>query len=162
MSVNRYKSHVIVLPEDRANEEIANGFIQSLTVKNRAIQIERPAKGWGKVVEKFKEQLVPEMRKYEKSITVLLIDFDQQEDRFSSVATQIPDDLKDRVFVIGVLSEPESLKRKVKMTFEQIGNSLAEDCPDNKNELWEDDLLKHNETELDRILISVKSFLFTI
>jgi len=146
MSANRYKPHIIVLPEDRANEEITNGFIQSPKVNSRAMQVERPANGWVKVVEKFTKQLVPEMRRYTESITVLLIDFDQHDDRLSSVTTQIPDDLKDRVFVLGVLSEPEELRRKIKKTFEEIGNSLAEDCPGNKNELWGDDLLKYNKT----------------
>ena len=57
MRVNRYKPHIFVLPEDRANEEIANGFIQAENVNFRAIQIERIANGWNKVVEKFNEQL---------------------------------------------------------------------------------------------------------
>ncbi len=30
MSINRYRRYLIVLPEDRANERIANGFIKNL------------------------------------------------------------------------------------------------------------------------------------
>jgi len=43
MSINRYKPYIIVLPEDRANEEITNGFILAPNVNNRAIKVERPA-----------------------------------------------------------------------------------------------------------------------
>jgi len=151
MSINRYKPYIIVLPEDRANEEITNGFILAPNVNNRAIKVERPAKGWLKVVEKFTTQLVPEMRQFTDSFVVLLMDFDQREDRLTLVTSQIPEDLKDRVFALGVLSEPENLKRNINKTFEEIGDPLAKDCPDNKNELWRHDLLRHNETELDRI-----------
>ena len=160
MSINRYKPHIIVLPEDRANEEITNGFIQAPNVNNCAIQVERPANGWGKVVEKFTEQLIPEMRKFTERITVLLIDFDQHKNRLDIVKKEIPDDLKDRVFVLGVLSEPENLKREINKTFEEIGDFLAKDCPDNKNELWGHDLLRHNGTELDLIIPLVQPFLF--
>jgi hypothetical protein len=162
MSINRYKPYIIVLPEDRANEEITNGFILAPNINNRAIKVERPAKGWLKVVEKFTTQLVPEMRQFTDSFVVLLMDFDQHEDRLTFVTSQIPEELKDRVFVLGVLSEPENLKRNINKTFEEIGDSLAKDCPDNKNELWRHDLLRHNETELDRIVSSVQPFLFRV
>lgn len=160
MSINRYQPHIIVLPEDRANEEIANGFIQDENVNERAIHVERPAGGWGKVVEKFTEVHVSEMRQFTNSMIVLLIDFDQREDRFSHVNSQIPDDLKERVFVLGVQSNPESLRRDIKKSFEKIGETLAKDCSNNTNELWGHDLLKHNKTELDRMILSVKPFLF--
>jgi hypothetical protein len=67
-----------------------------------------------------------------------------------------------RAFVLGVLSEPEKLKTKCKMSFEKIGETLAEGCPDNKHELWMDELLKHNEGELSRILLLVRPFLFSV
>ncbi len=160
MSINRYQPHIIVLPEDRANEEIANGFLQAENVNQRAVQVERPAGGWGKVVDKFIEVHIPEMRQFTKSMIVLLIDFDQREDRFSYVESQIPEDLKKRVFVLGVQSNPESLRRDTKKTFEEIGEALAKDCSDNTNELWGHPLLEHNKTELDRMILSVKPFIF--
>ncbi len=131
MSGNREKPHVVVLPEDEANEKIANGFILSLNINARAIIIDKYAGGWRKVVSKFQDQLVPEMRKYRACVVVLLIDFDCYEgsshnDRLSTVTCNIPDDLKNRVFVLGVLSEPEKLKTKSKMSFEKIGEILAD------------------------------------
>lgn len=160
MSRNRYQPHIIILPEDRANEEIANGFIEYPNVNERAIQIERPAGGWGKVIEKFTEVHVPEMRLFTKRMIVLLIDFDRSEDRFSYVESQIPQDLKERVFVLGVQSNPESLRRDIQKNFEGIGETLAKDCSDNTNQLWGHALLKHNKTELERMILSVKPFLF--
>jgi hypothetical protein len=44
---------------------------------------------------------------------VLLIDFDNRENRLSYAQSQIPDDLKERVFILGVQSEPENLKRDI-------------------------------------------------
>ena len=49
-----------------------------------------------------------------RSTADLLIDFDERENRFSYVESQIPDDLKERVFVLGVQSNPESLRRDIK------------------------------------------------
>ena len=92
----------------------------------------------------------------------LLIDFDEYEDRLIYVNAQIPDNLKNRVFVLGVLSEPESLRRDINKNFEKIGEALAKDCSDNTNELWGHYLLKHNKTELDRMISSVKPFLFNL
>ena len=166
MNINRYKPHLIVLPEDRADEEIANGFILPLHINDRAIKVDKPAGGWLDVVQKFKTELVPEMQKYTACLAVMLIDFDCYEgrsykDRLYQVTNEIPDELKNRVFVLGVLTEPEKLKTKSRKNFEKIGETLAEGCPDKKNELWMDELLIHNEDELSRIMLSVKPFLFS-
>jgi len=168
MSVNNYQDHVLVLPEDDANRQIANGFILDSNVKQRLIQVLPIADGWGKLVGKFKDDHVYLMRKFQKRMMVLLIDFDRREDRLSYVKSQIPEYLQDRVFIIGVLSDPEDLKR-IKKKFEsigtgkleQIGETLANNCSNNNtNGLWGHDLLKHNKTELDRMILSVKPFLF--
>jgi len=92
----------------------------------------------------------------------LLIDFDEDTARLNYVKHQIPDDLKNRVFILGVLSEPESLKRDIKKSFEKIGEALAKDCSDNTNELWGHNLLIHNKAELARLISSVKPFLFNL
>ena len=158
MSVNKHKPHILVLPEDDANRQIANGFIRNLD--SRAIQVVPIADGWTKAVEQFTNDYVPGMRKFPQRMIVLLIDFDERENRLSYVESQIPDDLKERVFILGVLSNPESLRRDIKKNFEKIGEVLAKDCADNKYELWGHDLLKHNKTVLDRMILSVKPYLF--
>ncbi|MCU0543136.1 MAG: hypothetical protein MUE44_13345 [Oscillatoriaceae cyanobacterium Prado104] len=159
--MNKYQPHVLVLPEDDANRQIANGFILNSSVNELAIQVLPIANGWEKVVDSFKKNHVSEMRKFTQRMIVLLMDFDEDcEDRLSYVKEQIPDDLENRVFVIGVLSEPEKLRSDLRKNFEKIGETLANDCSDNTNQLWGHALLKHNKNELDRMIISIKPFLF--
>jgi hypothetical protein len=49
------------------------------------------------------------MRQYPQRNILLIIDFDECEDRLNFVESYIPDDIKNRVFVLGVQSNPESL-----------------------------------------------------
>ncbi len=158
--INRYKPHLLVLPEDDANRQIANGFLLDSKLNSRAIQVLPEARGWEDVVEKFTKDYASTMRQYSHRMIALLIDFDQDEARLDYVKQHIPTDLEDRVFVLGVLSEPERLRSDIKKNFEEIGETLANDCSDDTNELWGHELLKHNKTELARMVPSVKSFLF--
>jgi hypothetical protein len=157
---NKYQPHIHVLAEDDANRQIANGFLLGSNLNNRAVKVLPLPGGWKKTVEEFTKEYAPEMRQLRHRMMVLLIDFDDNENRLSYVESHIPDDLKARVFVLGVLSEPENLRRDIKKTFEEIGEALATDCPDHTNELWGHTLLKHNKGELDRMASSVKPFLF--
>ncbi len=92
---------------------------------------------------------------------VLLIDFDRDENRLSYVKNQIPNELIDRVFILGVQSNPEQLKTATHKSFEAIGKALAQDCSENKHkQLWQHPLLIHNQPELERMTQSVKPFLF--
>lgn len=157
---NKYQPHIHVLAEDDANRQIVNGFLLEPNLNNRAVKVLPIPGGWGKTLEEFNNKYASEMRQLPKRMMVLLIDFDDDENRLSYVESHIPDDLKARVFVLGVLSEPENLKRESKKTFEEIGEALAKDCSDNKNELWGHNLLKHNKPELDRMATLVRPFLF--
>ena len=157
---NKYLPHIHVLAEDDANRQIANGFLLELNVNNRAVKVLPLPGGWKKTVEEFTKEYAPEMRQLRHRMMVLLIDFDDNENRLSYVESHIPDDLKARVFVLGVVSEPENLRTDIKKTFEEIGEALAKDCSDNTNELWGHTLLKHNKGELARMASSVKPFLF--
>jgi len=76
------------------------------------------------------------------------------------VKQKIPIDLQDRVFVIGVFSEPENLRSSLSKSFEEIGEALAEDCSKNTNDLWAHKLLQHNKDGLNRMSASIKQFLF--
>jgi hypothetical protein len=163
MSRNKYRLHILVLPEDDANRQIANGFLLNPNINSGAIQVLPPAGGWEYVVDKFMQDYASEMQNLPERRMVLLIDFDRQlERRLSDVRSRIPANITDRVFVLGVLSEPEDLKRNMKsrISLERIGENLAQGCPENTNELWNHDLLIHNRIELERMSISVRSFLF--
>lgn len=157
---NKYQPHIHVLAEDDANRQIANGFLLESNLNNRAVKVLPLRGGWKKTLEEFNKKYASEMRQLPERMMVLLIDFDNDENRLSYVESHIPDDLKARVFVLGVLSEPENLKRESNKTFEEIGEALAKDCSNNKNELWGHNLLKHNKPELDRMATLVKPFLF--
>lgn len=160
MSVNRYKPHILVLPEDDANRQIAAGFILDPNLNAWAIQVLPPVGGWKKVVDDFREVYAPVMKGYPERRIVLLIDFDQKYEKRLSCVKDISPELVDRVFVLGSLSEPEDLKRNIGKSFEKIGEALSQDCVNNTRHLWGHDLLKHNESELDRMILSVKPFLF--
>jgi mitochondrial fission protein ELM1 len=169
MSVNRHQKHLLVLPEDKANRQIANGFLLELSINSRAVQVLQFAGGWGNVIQEFLHDYVPTMRKYPQTMIALLIDFDDHkpnfssyEDRLNYIKSQIPDDLEEKVFILGSRTSPEKLKTAMNnKSFEAIGESLAKDCAENTNETWGHDYLKHNEKELKRMILSVKPFLFT-
>ncbi len=90
---------------------------------------------------------------------ILLIDFDNNEDRLRTAKAAIPEGLADRVFVLGALSEPEALKA-VLGPYETIGSEMANDCRDETDTTWGHDLLRHNAGELDRLRKHVRSILF--
>ena len=77
MSINKNKPHLLILPEDDANRQIVNGFIQNLNVNNRAIQILPIADGWKKAIDKFTKEHIKAMRQYPQRNILLIIDFDR-------------------------------------------------------------------------------------
>lgn len=161
MSVNVYKPHVIVLPEDDANRQIATGFLLDPGVKLRTIQVLPAAGGWGNVLGSFVNDQITALRKYQGRHVVLLIDFDDQvEARHTQFLNQFPVDVKDRVFLLGTQSEPEPLRTCCGDSLENIGKVLAAECFRNETDLWQHPLLEHNEVERARLNAKVKSFLF--
>lgn len=160
MSSNKYKPHIIVLPEDEANRQIALGFELHQHLNPRVIQILPVIGGWSKVVDEFITVYVPSMREYKERRIVLLIDFDEQNGRLDLIKEQVPLEIQDRVFILGVFSEPEALKREVGKNLEEIGKALADDCKDQTEILWGHELLKHNKAELDRVNQLFRQYLF--
>lgn len=161
MRINREQLHVIVIPEDNANQQLAFGFIEHHAVNDRLIQVMPPANGWPGVLKKFSEVYLPLLQAYPHAHVVMLVDFDEKVDqRKSNFENHIPDDVRDRVFVIGSRSEPEKLKKKLKLGFAKIGDELAENCHSDGYVLWSHQELAHNESELQRLIASVKPFLF--
>jgi hypothetical protein len=160
VTLNRFRPHLFVLPEDDANRQIANGFCQHLSLRQRVIQVLEPAGGWTKVLQQFSDQHIPELSRYAEERLILPIDFDEKTTRLALFQQDIPESLQERVFVIGSLSDPEDLRRQLEMSFEQIGETLANHCAENNPELWNHDLLTHNNAEIERMTGSIKPFLF--
>lgn len=160
MSVNNYLPHVMVLPEDRANHELAHGFSINLTEFRRVFQVLPEAGGWSKVRKLFQEEHRLEMENNAFRHMILLVDFDEKANRLSEMKKVVPNSLSDRVFVIGVWSEPEELKRRQLGSRESIGRQLADECYDDKLNLWNHELLRHNASELDRMKVKLRPILF--
>ena len=166
MSCNEDRHHVHVLPEDAANSQLADGFLRSLSQSaSRQLHVLRVAGGWIKVLETFKAVHLPEMYGCPKRFMVLLIDFDEKvQVRLKQAWEYVPDHLNDRVFILGVRSEPEALKRAFhkdgRGSYTKIGEALAEDCRDESYKTWHHALLQHNAAELERLRRVVRPFLF--
>lgn len=159
--VNRYQPHVIVLPEDDANRQLANGFVLALDEPAmRKIQILNEAGGWIKALNSFESDHVNYMDKFKDRHIVLLIDFDDDPQRFNEATRKIPRRLRNRTFVLGSRSDPESLQRAGMGTLEEIGGAIANDCRERKRSIWKHDLLRHNEAEIERMSQSVRAILF--
>jgi hypothetical protein len=161
MSVNKYKPHVFLIPEDDANRQLAVGFLDHEAVADRVVDMRDPAGGWSKVLDIFESEYLKLLRGNENAHVVMLIDFDKKvEDRKVQVQQKIPDDVSSRVFVVGSKDEPESLKGELGMAFERIGRELADDCLKDDFELWRHPHLIHNSDEWQRMVHAVKPILF--
>ncbi len=162
MSVNKHLRHVLVLPEDDADRQIANGFLKDPALLTHRIQVLPPADGWMKVLECFKSDHVRQMDSWPLRSMVLLIDFDNDTNRLTYARTFVPDRLMDRVFVLGAWTDPQKLKASLDLTLEAIGEALAKDCREETDATWGRELLRHNSGEVDRLRDRVRPFLFQI
>lgn len=158
--VNKYRPHVLILPEDEANSQIATGFQLQLGLGfQRQMQVLAPSGGWVRVLEHFRSEHASELQICDYRFMVLLIDCDGIEDRLEGARTSIPGHLRDRVFVLGVLTDPEALRREIG-SYETIGGQMADDCRAGTDKIWGHKLLRHNATEIDRLRRYVRPILF--
>ncbi|HYL77561.1 MAG TPA: hypothetical protein VEU96_25330 [Bryobacteraceae bacterium] len=160
MSVNRHLPHVLVLPEDDANRQLANGFLLDPYLSTWKIQVLEEAGGWIEVLDRFVSDHIAAMNRYADRYMVLLIDFDAREERRQAAMGKIPETLRERVFILGTWTEPEDLKRAGLGTYEAIGKLMAQDCREQTSTTWGHDLLRHNTKEIDRLRDRVCPILF--
>jgi hypothetical protein len=113
------------------------------------------------VLGQFESRYVAYLRKYAAAHIVLLIDYDDvYTDRLDHFQGRIPSDVADRVYVLGALTEAETLKRAVGKKFGPLGSALALECRGETQTLWNCAQLQHNQPELARLMRQVRSFLF--
>ena len=136
-----------------------NGFLLDQGLSPRSIQILVERRGWIELLDHFNSDEVGGMERYPGRFMVLLMDFDGRERRLNAAKARIPPSVEDRVFVLGVLTEPEALRRELG-SYESIGLGLARDCREGTETIWEHALLRHNASELGRLRESVTSILF--
>jgi hypothetical protein len=67
MSVNKYTPHILVLPEDDANRQLANGFLLHPSLSTQ-IQVLEEVGGWSKVLDCFEKDHVKKMGSCPKSV----------------------------------------------------------------------------------------------
>lgn len=149
MSVNKRRPHIVILPEDDANRQISTEFVVSC--RSGQIKVENSIGGWAKVVDRFLDEYAGSMRRFRERYVVLIIDCDNDRRRISQIRSRIPEDIADRVFILGSLDEPERLRAAGLGSFEKIGRSIASGCEDDSVDFWMHDQLQHNLEELDRI-----------
>ena len=76
MSLNKYRPHVRVLPEDDANRQLANGFLLHPDLSTGAIRVLEEVGGWNEVLSRFLRDHVVGMNHFPDRFMILLIDFD--------------------------------------------------------------------------------------
>jgi hypothetical protein len=150
----------MILPEDDANRQLANGFVSHAFIAPRSVQVLPSAGGWARVRDEFREVHAAEMEQNQLRWMVLLVDFDEKASRLNEVKIAIPDSLADRVFIIGVWTVPEHLRKHGLPAKEEFAQSLANECYENRRELWKHDLLQHNAGELERMTLALRPILF--
>ena len=142
MSVNKHLPHVLVLPEDDANRQLANGFLMQIhPSRQRRVRVLPVAGGWNEVLESFIADHVSAMDLYATRFMVLLIDFDSNDQRMENATNRIPERLRHRVFILGASNEPQDLTRAGLGLFETIGSALAQDCREDTDKTWGHGLL---------------------
>ena len=120
-----------------------------------------PAGGWSYVLKTFQREYVKMLRGNPQAHVVMIIDFDGDfENRRKEFDQAVPDEIKARVFVVGPKHTPELLKSKLNRDYEQIGTALADDCDAGETALWEHEELNHNDPDRQRLIQTVKPFLF--
>lgn len=111
-------------------------------------------------MDQFLEEDVPGLERFDRRFLILLIDLGDDLERVKAVQARIPAHLTDRVFVLGVLSEPEKLRQAGLGSFEEIGQQLARECRDGIGAAWNHELLGHNIGELERLRTRVGPLLW--
>ena len=162
MAVNKYKPHIYIIPEDDADRQIANGFELDDRLSVRALQVMKPAGGWAPVVESIIDEYLPKLRSNKNTTVVGIIDCDNHEHRIAEQLEKIPEELRDRVFILGTHQNPETFRSSVKLSFERIGEVLADECFREEFDVWHHDDLRHIRDEIQRARDVLRPILFDI
>ena len=108
--------------------------------------------------ERFEVEILPKLPTYPHRLVLLLIDCDACIERLQELRESVPADFASRVFVLGVRTEPERLRRELG-SFTTIGESIADHCNAGSEQLWEHPLLAHNLPEVRRLRLAAGKLL---
>jgi hypothetical protein len=141
-----------VIPEDDANRQIAVEF--AAACETNRLRIDTVGGGWKSTVDLFLRDYAEDMRRYTLRSIVLIIDSDSKPDRISKIKEAIPKDIASRVFIVGCFDEPEKMRADLG-SFETIGRTMAKECIEGIDSIWQGDHLKHNSGEMNRLKIQM-------
>jgi hypothetical protein len=159
MGVNRERPHVEILVEDDANRQILNGFSLHHAYGTQ-VHIPKVAGGWPKVRAEVAQTYVRRMRQNPHLHLILVVDFDERDGRYETIFSEVPDDLKARVMLIGAKDDPQALARAARKSREALGQELAEACFERIDGAWGSDHLAHNAEELRRVGETMRNLIF--
>lgn len=158
MAVNRYKPHVVVLPEDDATRSLVVGFSDHCS---GPIDLKLSQGGWPKVLAEFEHRYVKYLRTYADAHVVMVIDYDDDfASRLTLFQAAMPADVAARVYVLGALTEAETLKNQQALKYGPLGAIMADECRTQLPVLWNCPQLVNNQAELQRLMLQVRPFLF--
>jgi hypothetical protein len=161
MAVNRYKPHVFLLPEDKQEEDIINGFFTVGHLPYRKdYQVLPLAGGWPKIRLQLSDTLHTELRRYPNMHLIIAADFDKRENRYEDILAGTPADLRERVMLIAPRDEPKDLVAAIGKSRETIGRELAQACFDRNDGLWASEHLVHNTDERQRVGETMRNLIF--
>lgn len=132
---NRYKWHIVVVPEDGATRQLGNGLSNAFPSIADRIKLLREAGGWLNAMATIKDL---ELDKYSNRRVLLIIDLDQDNTRLGFIRSQ-PEISKfnNRIFILGSFKAVEQLKPVGgSSNLENVGQRLGENCS-----CWNDSLL---------------------
>jgi hypothetical protein len=165
MSVNRFREHVIVVPEDDADRQLALGFVLHAAVNRTHIRLDGIADGWPNLLRRLREEYIGHLRRFPGGHVVLLMDFDDRiEERRRALENLVAEfddrgQWEGRVYLLGAAKDPEQLVREFGTHETRIGERLADECFREKFEWWDDELLAHNRETRERLSV-VRGTLF--
>lgn len=165
MAPNREKPHLFIVPEDKANSDVVNAFFRELECRGanpRQYQIVPPSGGWGEARRLLREEYLNSLMASALVHVLLIVDFDNDDpvQRRRYILDGIDESASGRVFVVGAADNPEALRADVKMKFQLIGETLANECFDDEIELWNHCQLSHNVSENQRLKTKLYEILF--
>jgi hypothetical protein len=161
MSVNKFRDHMVVLPEDDATRQLVNGFCLHDRLDPRRVSVQPPSRGWSAAVDSFERVWIDYLRRYQRALFVFLIDFDGDPDaRRDKVRAAVPTDLRDRVFVLGPRDNVEALRAASGTSPERLGSMLAAECfGDADLAAWLHEHVASNTPERERLAPLARSAL---
>ena len=124
---NKYRWHVVVIPEDDATRQLGNGLANAFSEMGRRIKFLPVSRGWKRAVECVKSL---DLNSNSFRRVLLIIDFDKNKDRLESIkAKEDFSEFRDRIFILGCFKEAEDLKELLsERNLEEVGKILASNC----------------------------------